>query len=283
MAYIKLLLIILTLNSCKGQNDTPDLKTTWYEIKKQDNNFIILDCGYEGESFKIENDSLFEHGVMEDSSFKIDHITSNDNIASLYIDQKDKYSISWVNKSEGIIKRISSLDQNLIKYFVNKKNADKIRKVKGTNKDCITSEDFEIEPPEKLTIKNSNSIVNGLWKTNCSQGVSSITIDGKNASMIVQYNQIYIDMIETKRFNSENGIAYRLKEIPNDSGSFGSQLPWKDYLNEETIAYLKVIDKNHIYFYWYGFYNKKSKSRDLLESGFQQENNSKDIILTRCE
>lgn len=41
-----------------------------------------------------------------------------------------------------------------------------------------------------------------------------MTIDGKESSLIVIFNQIYIEMIEVKRFDYENGIAYKLKEIP---------------------------------------------------------------------
>jgi len=97
------------------------------------------------------------------------------------------------------------------------------------------------------------------------------------------YNQVYIELTETKRYDFEKGIAYKLKEIPDDIGSIGMGLDWTEYLNDETIAYIKKIDDNTINFYWYGFYNKKTKKREFKDSSFYQETKAKDIVLKRCE
>jgi len=42
---------------------------------------------------------------MEDSSFKVHDITKGDNLVSLYISEKEKYDISWIDKEKGIIKK----------------------------------------------------------------------------------------------------------------------------------------------------------------------------------
>lgn len=97
--------ILFLVISCKDQNDLSDLKTTWYEIKKQDNKYSIVDCGYAGKSFKIKNDSILYHGIMEDSSFKIQRIAKNSNSTSLYIDANEKYEISWIDITKGIYKK----------------------------------------------------------------------------------------------------------------------------------------------------------------------------------
>ncbi|WP_326983274.1 hypothetical protein VUJ46_01630 [Chryseobacterium sp. MYb264] len=122
----------------------------------------------------------------------------------------------------------------------------------------------------------------GTWQTNCTEGIGSMTIKGKQASLVVMSNQIYIQLVETKRYDSEKGIAYKLKNIPEDLGNFGIKLPWKDYLNDKTIAYVKVIDDKTLHFYWYGFYNDKIKARDFTESNFNQESQEKDIVLKKC-
>jgi hypothetical protein len=62
----------------------------------------------------------------------------------------------------------------------------------------------------------------------------------------------------------------------------GSNLNWKEYLNDEPIAYIKIIDDNTINFYWYGFYNKKTKKREFKDNSFYQETPIKDIILKKC-
>lgn len=285
MKYLKLLLVFLVINSCKGQQGTSDFSTTWYEVKKQGDNFIIVDCGYEGQSFKIQNDSIFDHDIMEDSTFKIHHILKEGNLTSFYINENDKYSLSWINKEKGIIKRVSEIDGNITKYYVNQTNLNKIKKIKGTSKDCISSEENnDSQQPIKAVSKNNFSYsADGTWKTNCSEGIGSMTIKGKEASLVVMSNQIYIQLVETKRYDSEKGIAYKLKKIPEDLGNFGIELPWKDYLNDETIAYVKVLDNKTLNFYWYGFYNDKIKKRDFKESNFNQESKQKDIVLQKCE
>jgi len=125
--------------------------------------------------------------------------------------------------------------------------------------------------------------IDGRWMVNCENGVGSLTIEGKDASLILLYNQIYIDMTELKRFDFENGISYKLKEIPEDIGNIGRNLNWKEYINDEPIAYIKMIDDKTYHFYWYGFYNKKTKKREFKENGFQQEANNEEVILKKCE
>lgn len=275
---------ISTKEISKNKNvNASDYTTTWFEIKKQGNNYTIVDCGYEGQSFKIQNDSIYDHDIMEDSSFKIHHIVKKDDLTSFYINEKDKYSISWINKEKGIIKRVSDIDDNIIKYYVNKSNLNKITKVKGTSKDCISSEEFD--KPNRPTNTSTNTLsysADGTWKTNCTEGIGSMTIEGKEASLVVLTNQIYIQLIETKRYDSEKGIAYKLKKIPEDLGTLGIKLPWKNYLNEQTIAYIKVIDDKTLNFYWYGFYNEKTGKREFKESSFNQESKKSDIVLKKC-
>lgn len=125
--------------------------------------------------------------------------------------------------------------------------------------------------------------IDGRWMVNCENGVGSLTIEGKDASLILLYNQIYIDMTELKRFDFKNGISYKLKEIPEDIGNIGRNLNWKEYINDEPIAYIKMIDDKTYHFYWYGFYNKKTKKREFKENSFQQETNNEEVILKKCE
>lgn len=113
---------------------------------------------------------------------------------------------------------------------------------------------------EDKILKNQYS-ADGKWRLDCQNGVESLSIKGKNASLAVLYNQISIDLTEAKRYDTEKGIAYKLKEIPEDIGNIGRDLNWKEYINNEPIAYLKMIDDKTINFYWYGFYNKTTKKK----------------------
>lgn len=124
--------------------------------------------------------------------------------------------------------------------------------------------------------------IDGRWMVNCENGVGSLTIEGKDASLILLYNQIYIDMTELKRFDFENGISYKLKEIPEDIGNIGRNLKWKEYINDEPIAYIKMIDDNIISI-GMDFIIKKQKKREFKENSFQQETNNEEVILKKCE
>lgn len=135
---------------------------------------------------------------------------------------------------------------------------------------------------DKTSPKEEEYSPDGNWQVDCKKGAGRLSIDGNEASLTVLYNQIYIDMKELKKYDFEKGIAYTLKEVPEDIGNIGRGLNWKEYVNNEPIAYLKIIDENTMLFYWYGFYNKTTKQRECKETNFQQESKTKEIILKRC-
>lgn len=141
--FLKLILIFFILGltiSCKGQNNFPEINTSWFEVKKQRGQYIIIDCGYEGGWIRIKNDSITDHGIMEENTFKIKRFARENKSIYIYIDKKDKYEIFWVDKRLGIIKLVNGVDNNSVKYYVNKYNLKKIKKIKGSTTDCITSE-----------------------------------------------------------------------------------------------------------------------------------------------
>lgn len=170
------------------------------------------------------------------------------------------------NDSQNVIKKVSDQNDTLKKH-----KSQIIEKV-------LQKSDHEINS----AVQNKKYSAEGTWMVDCKKGVGHLSISGKEASLILLYNQIYIDMSELKRYDYEKGIAYTLKEIPEDIGEIGRGLNWKEYMNNEPIAYIKMIDDNTMYFYWYGFYNKKTKKREFKETNFQQESNSKEIILRKC-
>ena len=43
--------------SCKSQHSNEDYVGTWREVQQKNNEFVIIDCGYYGESIKVSNDS----------------------------------------------------------------------------------------------------------------------------------------------------------------------------------------------------------------------------------
>lgn len=302
MRYLKLLLIILTINSCKGQNDASDILTSWYEVNKQGDNYYIVDCGYSGESFKIQNDSILDHGIMEDSVFKIQHIIKKKNIISLYINDKEKYDISWIDKSRGIIKRVSSLDGSLIKYYVNITNLNKINRVKGTSKDCMSSDDFDIKE-SNTSQKNNVSNVNltedtkfinnykssdniiGLWQLDCSIQNNGIEIYESNNNLVgtlaLVPPAIFIDVSIEK---GENQNIYYLKYLSQDMDppmASENKINEKNTSKSENIGKI-ILENEKLKLTWYGIYNIKTKKRTNTKSQFNDFKNSKFVTLKKC-
>lgn len=52
-------------------------------------------------------------------------------------------------------------------------------------------------------------------------------------------------------------------------------MDWKSFVNDKSL-----------YFYWYGFYNSKTKKREFTECEFQQETkgrNERNVVLIKCK
>ena len=100
------LLLSGLLLSCKSQDSIENYKGKWIEVQNRGSEFLIIDCGYQGENIKIINDSIFENGVMESTKAKIDHIKEDETGVSLFTDKTDKsyYKFLFVNKGKGLAK-----------------------------------------------------------------------------------------------------------------------------------------------------------------------------------
>ncbi|KFF09765.1 hypothetical protein [Flavobacterium hydatis] len=131
--------------SCKSEDSSEGYIGTWLEVKQKGNEFVLVDCGYDGERIETSRDSIFEKGIMEDSNMKIDHIKQSNDGISLFTDKLEKsyYRFQWIDKDKGISKWEITYDgsSTVVKYFVNKLNFKSIKTIKGTKEDCITSED----------------------------------------------------------------------------------------------------------------------------------------------
>ncbi|KFF01786.1 hypothetical protein [Flavobacterium hydatis] len=278
----RLILLISTFSSCQETKSKIDFSVvnnhTLYEVKKINSiNSIYEPCDATNKKYSIK-DSLLVYTTAQDGDFRyrILGIKKNNNDYELQIKNTDPtQNVSILN--------ICKIDDKYYsingKVFIDSIFINTIPHIKQPCKECDNCDDV------KKQININEVIPNGYWKIDCKNGNSSINIKDKTAFLEVMFNQIYIDMIEIKRYDSDNGIAYKLKEIPEDKGNFGVNLNWKEYVNDKPIAYVKIIDDNTLYFYWYGFYNKKTQKREFTECGFQQENrkNQQEIILKKCD
>jgi hypothetical protein len=276
----KLLLLISTFSSCQEiKNDFTEIKNhSFYEVKKNNSvNSIYEPCDASNKKYLLK-DSILLYTSAQDGDFKyrILNISKNKDTYQLKIKNTDPTQ----NISTLSIKKIDSKYFSINdKIYIDSTFIKTIPHIKQSCEECGNCDDA------KPQIRLDNQRLNGYWKINCINGNASMTITNKTAFLEVMFNQIYVELVELKRYNSENGIAYKLKEIPEDRGSFGAKLNWNEYLNNKPIAYVKVIDKNTLYFYWYGFFNKKKQKREFVECEFQQEKSKdqQEIILKKCD
>jgi len=129
----------------------------------KDNQFVIVNCGYEGGSLKTSNNSIFEKVIMEDINVKIDHIKQDESGIILFTDKSEKayYKFVWIDKEKGISKWEIQCSESskIVKYFVNTLKANSVKTIKGTNADCISNGDVGDVINDSLVIEGGNNII----------------------------------------------------------------------------------------------------------------------------
>ena len=152
------ILIIITI-SCNSQVNEKDYLGEWVKLSQLKSEFVIVKCDYEGETLKVSENSIFEHGIMEDSNYKINHIKNNDKEKILFTekDGKSYFKFTWLDKERGIAKwQIADNNSKIDKYFVIKTKIKGIKSVKGTKADCVTSDDVGDEVNDSFMLNNNN-------------------------------------------------------------------------------------------------------------------------------
>lgn len=196
-----IIFLVSLIISCKSQDSNEDYIGSWQEVQQKNNEFVIVDCGYNGESIKISGDSIYEKGIMEDSNSKIDHVKQDESGTTLFIDnfEKSYYRFTWINKQKGISQWEIQNNENdkIVRYFINNLNSKNLKIVKGTKTDCITSNDVGDVINDSLRIKNEN-ITLLIEDDNC------ISLENKEGSLL--FERCFENCIVKIRHNSIKGI-----------------------------------------------------------------------------
>ena len=168
--------------SCKRPEQSVGYTGVWMEVKKSGNTFQRIDCGYAGETLTVSSDSLYQKGVMEDFNFKVDHIKHAEDKTTFFTGKGELsfYRFSWIDQELGIAKWETSINGELMsRYFVNQLNEKKVKTVKGTETDCITSEDKGDQVNEFLPIGDGT-------KTLYVENDNCISIQNNNAKQLYE-------------------------------------------------------------------------------------------------
>ncbi|MEP6803042.1 MAG: hypothetical protein ABI892_00860 [Flavobacterium sp.] len=157
------LLLLNIMLSCKSQDSKDNYIGTWLEVQQKNNEFVLVDCGYDGESLKTSNNSILEKGIMEDVDMKIDHKKEEEDGITLFTDKLEKtyYKFLWIDKEKGISKWEIKYSESskVVKYFVNALKANSVKKIQGTKADCISKGDVGDVINDSLVIDGGNNII----------------------------------------------------------------------------------------------------------------------------
>jgi hypothetical protein len=179
---ISILFLLVFIFSCRQPEQSAGYTGIWMEVKKSGNTFQRIDCGYANETITATSDSLYQKGVMEDFNFKVDHIKHAEDKTTFFTDKEELsfYSFSWIDQELGIAKWETSINGELMsRYFVNQLNQKIVKTVKGTETDCITSEDQGDQVNEFLPIGDGT-------KTLYVQNNNCISIQNNNAEQLYE-------------------------------------------------------------------------------------------------
>lgn len=253
---------------------------TFFKITETDSGKILFKpCGANFEKYIIFGDSVFhdlgqEHFMLKITSKEI--LENQTKYKVIY-----KYNLEVPETADSLLK-IIPLDKTQKFWKINNDifidsifyNTLPVHKELPCDEDC-----YDCPMIDNL---QSNKKITGTWKVNCENGSASIQFENGSAFLEIMFNQIYIDMIEIKAHNTEKEITYKLKEKPEDLGIFATKMDWKSFVNDKPIAKIKMINDKKIFFYWYGFYNNKTKMREFTECEFNLETKDKEIVLKQC-
>lgn len=135
---------------------------------------------------------------------------------------------------------------------------------------------------EKSNNPSNNYSIIGTWKYLCDDARDLRIETDKEIFLVVQGNQIAINMIKLDK-STENEYYYKLDKKPLSMGSGGNSLPWNTFLNDTEIAKIKVLNNNQIEFTWLGFYNSKTKEREMTDCEFTINSGENPVILNKCK
>lgn len=183
-------------------------------------------------------------------------VVSKDNLKT------DTYNVIITDNN---IKTIISL---IIKKEQNQYKIDYINNVPDT-----------INEPENDKVYSENELV-GEWKLKCEENYSAIIMDSKDFG----YLDIYTN-------NDYARVALNLDENNNYKYSvltgitrYNKFVNWVDISTDSVFCKIKALNNHSLKLEWLGFYNKKTKKREMIRNPFEKGLKNQNIIyLNKCE
>ncbi|MCP2025471.1 hypothetical protein L1276_000611 [Flavobacterium sp. HSC-32F16] len=172
---------------------------TLFKVIETDSGRVLFKpCGANVEKFKIYKDSIFHNLGQEYYTLNISskEVLENEITYKLIY----KYNSEKPENSDSILK-IQPLDKKQKFWKINNDlyiDSVFVSTIKTVKELPCDDECYDCSE-EKDLVKNEKTVTN--WKVNCENGNASMQIDGKNVSLEIMFNQIYIDMVKLNRIN----------------------------------------------------------------------------------
>ena len=190
----------------------------------------------------------------------------------IYISEKKLYKMctttSFDNSKYCTYLKLDKTSEGYKIYDISVNNIPSILNYSNVSKDFIDKE-------EKYKI-------NGKWKIDCEDARSLSINDDKEIFIVVQGNQISVNAIKLNK-STTTEYFYKLDKKPLNLGSGGNSLPWDEYLNDNEIFKIKILNNSEILFTWLGFFNKSTKEREVVDCEFTLNSGENPVLLIRCD
>lgn len=154
--------ICLFLFGCNASsNEKENYQTTWLEVIKKGNEYVFIDCGYKGQLLKIDENTIFERGIMEDNYLNIDYKKIEGDSIFLYTDKNEKfyYNLKWIDKEKGLGKwtiKDADVSHVMTRYYCDSTKLANYKRIKGDKEDCITNEEEDSKHERKFGTLDQN-------------------------------------------------------------------------------------------------------------------------------
>ena len=283
------LAIIFINSNCKNNNiELNILNTTFVGVVKYEGAYRVYDrCDGAFPLLQFKSSSFYFYNPQEGAYYTVKDIKKDSN---KYIINTDGY---FNIEGDNIIKQNNSWElikkDNLIWEFKNMKWSDpiiltdtinlsskKIEYIKQPCKECF--EDCDEKDAKKNNYKIDNDInIIGNWNEKCDNEISTIIVNNINSAYIDIYlNNDYARVsIDLHSINNTFSITYSTLTGITRYNNF---IDWVNISHDSIIGNIELVNNDEIKLNWYGFYNCKSKNRELLNIGFKEP-----FLLKRCK
>ncbi|WP_395077651.1 DUF3828 domain-containing protein [Flavobacterium sp.] len=293
---IKLVLVCFLIISCNGQvtnknkqdikQDKKQIENTLKSIETSSDTIVknlkVFYVSYISENAKdlVDKNTLKELKNKYITKSLLDKLQNLELDYDPFVNAQD-YNTEWLKNIE-ITK--DKLKDNTYIIFINdngtkttislviKKelNEYKIDDINNLPNNIIEPENNENYPEIEVT---------GSWKKMCEEKKTELlAFDSSHGYLDIYLNNDYA-RVAIEITNNSN-IKY---SVLTGITRYNKFVNWLDISHDSTICKVKRTDKSKLELEWFGFYNNKTRKREMVKNPFTDNTQNKSVLLKICE